>query len=1285
MRGITDIIISAASGAAAGYITNSAAVSMLFKKYFGRWGGVVERYYDEFIDGICALVEKDLLKEDALRREFSKSGFHAALSHIVRELLQNEIPARVSGITFADIQGIEESAENLVLRIEQYEGAVIYSILNVFAKNKLNIPLSSAQRSHFIEHIKILYTQKKEEITNDVRAALAMFLKGRSIKDFIYKDGIDIFKKNVYSVYKTIPFCAYEEKIDAFAKNYIAATAPALKFSGLREALNAAPLSVFGNMPQKITEALLCGAASYAQTKEGRDNFIYAMQAVYNALKACKTPLMPHFEGAAEKINSIAAKEIPTAMNDAAALVHKNKNEAESLINEAIDEELQKNTWGAVLQSLKNSFTGNFAREYNIVSEIEDAIADSGQKIVLDVQNKINEFVSRKTTDECITLLEKNGIVNEEKTAAYTAAYIEALIVDRSKTNISFSGAALKTPLSQFVNINIQDVPKRIAPAIYAFIKKTFLNTGAKPCAAGAEAIPPEEKKAGIDTAIKENGFSFLAGIFRDGGAFIKWRSFWQKYKHTKIEYITNSLVSDRITEKAADGVWSLLNTNIERIVQGNVSKLVRARLGGCTPAQINELAQNFIGRELRPINIFGALLGGIAGILCAVLTAAFNAQNAHPAVLLPIYCVIFAGVGIATNALAVRMLFRPYKKIIFNFPPFVGAAVRRKKEFAKSIAVFVRDGVLSPEYLNRIFTDNIDAMRDGALCLLRENNYMRLNLFLRDADVQQKITGFIFDALRRTAVKAPALAEYAAGKIKSAAENGSLKHFAKNAADFTAKKLRAGNLPEGVYSFIHNYCGSQNTDALLKIIFPFARPFLIDLYCRTINNLSGGTIENLARRHYKKFIQTAAPLSSLLPENAEEKTASFILEKIPDAAKHALPDILRGIIKKKLSGQTTLLDIIGKDFFKKHEDEFFAFVIRALNGRRHIITERILSGMNFAVRAAVGGCIPGIVNTVINRKLPLFLRSKRGEIEVIVQKALSKNLAGWGLDNFEDGAWTPVFDALSVLLAKVLEKDEVRSAFKIPLAGIIKSYTGLSVKSVCGLCGIDSIDAALDIARPFLPFFAADLQKALRGEEAGAALADGIYGVLAPADVKIQNLLDGIDIKKVISAFFDEFSKNDNFINFVQNIIEKYAAIILSNSEFINFDILKDDVQDFVSHIADDCRDDIEKALSPYISIFIEHLSSDISKETKDALLIDIFLDAVLETARKNFSGISGAVDIQSIIENEINEMHPQEIEKLFYKFAGRYFVKIILYGWIGAGGGIISALGLILQHHKV
>ena len=70
------------------------------------------------------------------------------------------------------------------------------------------------------------------------------------------------------------------------------------------------------------------------------------------------------------------------------------------------------------------------------------------------------------------------------------------------------------------------------------------------------------------------------------------------------------------------------------------------------------------------------------------------------------------------------------------------------------------------------------------------------------------------------------------------------------------------------------------------------------------------------------------------------------------------------------------------------------------------------------------------------------------------------------------------------------------------------------------------------------------------------------------------------------------------------------------------------------------------------------------------------IFLEDItksgFDSIKVNISEIIKTIDIQKIIQNEINSMHPKEIEEMFNSFAKSYFDKLTLYGVGGAVFGV-------------
>ena len=63
---MNEFLINFILGGFTGYITNNVAIKMLFKKYFG-FGGVIEKEYEEFMENISKLIEKDLINDETLK------------------------------------------------------------------------------------------------------------------------------------------------------------------------------------------------------------------------------------------------------------------------------------------------------------------------------------------------------------------------------------------------------------------------------------------------------------------------------------------------------------------------------------------------------------------------------------------------------------------------------------------------------------------------------------------------------------------------------------------------------------------------------------------------------------------------------------------------------------------------------------------------------------------------------------------------------------------------------------------------------------------------------------------------------------------------------------------------------------------------------------------------------------------------------------------------------------------------------------------------------------------
>ncbi len=64
---------------------------------------------------------------------------------------------------------------------------------------------------------------------------------------------------------------------------------------------------------------------------------------------------------------------------------------------------------------------------------------------------------------------------------------------------------------------------------------------------------------------------------------------------------------------------------------------------------------------------------------------------------------------------------------------------------------------------------------------------------------------------------------------------------------------------------------------------------------------------------------------------------------------------------------------------------------------------------------------------------------------------------------------------------------------------------------------------------------------------------------------------------------------------------------------------------------------------------------------------MLEIVVDSAFDSIDKKILDLMGAIDFKKVITKEIQDMHPKELEDMFYSFAGPYFNKLILYGSLG------------------
>ena len=126
---LTQLFSNLAAGGITGYITNTLAIKMLFKKYPVVGGGVLASNFEEFVENISQLVERDLINHATLEHEFSSDHFKSELKTAIEYLLKHSLYKKFPDSAIGEITGVKESVEAILNFLGSHESELITNLL----------------------------------------------------------------------------------------------------------------------------------------------------------------------------------------------------------------------------------------------------------------------------------------------------------------------------------------------------------------------------------------------------------------------------------------------------------------------------------------------------------------------------------------------------------------------------------------------------------------------------------------------------------------------------------------------------------------------------------------------------------------------------------------------------------------------------------------------------------------------------------------------------------------------------------------------------------------------------------------------------------------------------------------------------------------------------------------------------------------------------------------------------------------------------------------------------
>ncbi len=775
---------------------------------------------------------------------------------------------------------------------------------------------------------------------------------------------------------------------------------------------------------------------------------------------------------------------------------------------------------------------------------------------------------------------------------------------------------------------------------------------------------------------------------------------------------------AENITQKAQkfihDQTPSFTKGRVEAIVQNSLSKQGDTQLRG--------MVYKAMGKELEPLSWFGAVLGAITGAMLILLP-----EYQNLGLILLISGLAYGITGWGTNWLAIKMLFKPYYPIKigfgFNLPFTPGVIAKNKGRFAKSMGRFIGDNLLNKDGLIKNFQEQRPKMTATIKETVAKDDFSVLqNLLLAQ---QANLADWLVDLIQKNLLN-PSILQWQVGDQVEKNKDFSLEKLKiEGFLDMLQGYIKAGNIEQLVTDYLTQKTTQWHTlEMPISTILPskWVQKLPETLEKRLYKEAQRATQELTPEKIYNWLEKTPLEgrigyvleqnVAQLLNDNQEENLKkslfSFLKNQLQSTEIHAqIVNFLDSYLRREFSTRKPLKDMFDGKLLRGLETNLTMILgnlvtqaSKYLSENREQIADKIYKDAykeNIGV-AMFKNSIKKTTYSLLDEGIPNFLQKEFESLQEMLSKKIQelgeKPLAVPRLLALEK-------DVLAEKVQNILKNEKLldnlqkisnliltENIFKIPLKDIFKD----DAKDILG--------HLQKILHPEIQQICTHLQERLQDEQARKEVLGDISELLASLLEKhlfswhIDSVLEKLPkntLPNIMQKFVQMLQKTPIWtkqkMEIVPNFWEKISKKTLK--DVLDIPILKKDLQNSVKILLE--NPDIQKLLPNSLkNIFENQFSSIIQKLPPDTknFILENGIEALMQTLEGSLSELLTALDFKGIVEREIEAMHPEQLEGLFYGFARKYFAFLIGYGFIfgiifgwGIDFGILGILMLFVR----
>ena len=1344
-------------------------------------GGVVKKNKEKFIDEISTLVEKDIINGKTLKEHIHGEEFKKQLDITVEEFWNSGLKEVFNDLKIKDISSFEESKESIIEFTESKIKLVSDKLLKNIVDNVKITEILSAKHISYItdiiyeevfKYIKSghkfsvlltdIYHQNNSLIIKDIIDEVMETKIKANIEEFMVSSLENIFNDK-------------EKLSNIIGKIYDAINIDEI-IDNLFKSIGSNTLNDYFSVEEKkeISSALFAKGSALINSDKGAhsiNTILSQLIEIAKELDFTLYELLPEESSInlSKFIEEVTIKSIPSILE----WIRFNKNEVNKIIEESIDESIEGidgSIKRIIVQKVRNSLFSDISEKGSLVDKIISYINE--YEINKESLNKISEsiitYLKSNKIKDIIGKLEEANVISSDKITAISKLIIEkinihgekivSLLVESifSKKISSFvteeSIKLLKIKVKEQLVLLICKERKVILSYLQIKVSNVISNKIEEVIHTPMEKLLPEEKFTkllkNVDSSIlqllQNNKREILetinTGIINkvDQINLIKVldnekdqlenymvklvvnleKEIISKYsENTLDEFISHIFNKEKLIEVSKDKLYKYIDNNMEEMLHGNIKNIIYDNLIKFDEEEICDLAQSFMGNELKPLSVFGGVLGLIVGGIYGLFYGNPSISGFSSSIGSTIIsCIIMAMIGIGTNVIALKMLFYPYKrnkflaKIPFLSKFSLGYIPAHKDTMARGIGHVIDEELLNGERVKMLLTSKKDMFKGYLISSISESNYKVIMDSIKEKKIN--IVEFLYNGMKKSIENNKAkISEKAVEDIGSVSVEKIVKPKTISKIILDTRKLsvifteKIADYLEGKIKTDKKCKEFMKEEQFIKIRTAVNRSLKDVLLNKSKDILNEQNIQKIILRGENKYETIInKPLCEIISSEKSENLRTYIKDKsmlwMFIESKSYFENEISEFLQKEIDGENTIGNVFGGKLaayidsnIPKLSRYFISKVESYLKDNRNNLSEKvrnqITSDLNFLERGAYimfGGddIVNRCVDTIIDIKVPIFLDNKYLEIRTVVQSTLSYSVYPTPIKSLQLKAkeinCSKVLDSIYISLNKSQHlkeyiEDTIDESINIILNENLNefmSFTNLtSLKDVCHKFSnelnlfiensrdnlVNNIDAIIKCTDKIIDEeFIQHIQETTINKVMIEVKRDDIVMCIKEIlNIVVNNEQFVITLEKIANEFYEEVVKKVSLNDFIDKeySIECMKAYIETALKNKSFNDTNREIIDVI------CEEIINDGVN-----FIK-------EDTKDDVICRV-IEAVLNVTFNNTSELLKAANLKQVTMEQIAIMNPKEIHIMFNGFAGDFFKKLYLYGSFGAIFGV-------------